>query len=976
MEYNPRDIESRWRKYWKDNNIYKVSNNSDKPKFYVLDMFPYPSGAGLHVGHPLGYIASDIYSRFKRLQGYNVLHPMGYDAFGLPAEQYAIQTGVHPEVSTNQNIEKFRQQLDNIGFCYDWSREIKTCDPEYYKWTQWIFSKLYTHYYDNTAQKALPIDQLISHFEKSGTRNVNAACGEIKTFSSGDWSRYSIAEKDEILTNYRLVYRKLGHVNWCEELGTVLANDEVVDGVSERGGFPVTKRPMIQWSLRTTAYAERLLQGLENVNWSDALKTQQQNWIGKSEGAQIFFPVKNSDKSIEVFTTRPDTIFGSTFVVLAPEHTLISEITTEDRRSEVDNYLEYVKSRSELERKSEVKKITGTFTGAYAINPFNGKELPVWTSEYVLADYGSGAIMAVPANDERDNAFARHFNIEIIPVIDQSAYPNASMEDKTGTLINSDFLNGLEVKDAISKILGEIEIRGVGKRRINYKLRDANFSRQRYWGEPFPVYYDNKGIAHLIHTDELPVELPPVEDFKPKNGESPLKQATEWVNFSEGYHRETDTMPGFAGSSWYFLRYMDPRNTDALASVEALNYWQDVDLYIGGAEHAVGHLLYSRMWHKFLYDLGIVPTDEPFRRLVNQGMIQGVSEKLRLCKELPEKLSIPKDNDWGNTDFPEGCTHLFVSNELISNYGGSEDTERFTALHTHIEFVSDYGLTAPYLDREGIRSFTAWRKDYSDALFLTRDGYYFRDHFTSFGNTDHGYFYTLTEVEKMSKSKYNVINPDDVISEYGADCFRMYEMFLGPLEQAKPWDTKGIDGVAKFLRRFWSLYYDTEGYWLPADQPAQKESLKALHHCIRKLTGDIEKFSFNTTISALMICVNELKKTRENSLEVLNPLVRLIAPFAPHLAEELWHRLEPDSQTVLNDRYPEFDEKYLVEDSVIYPVAVNGKRKYEIEFPAEATQEEIQAAIEAHPNLGKWIGDNSIKKFIIVPKKMINIVVG
>lgn len=976
MEYNPRNIELKWQKYWKENNTYKVSNESDKPKFYVLDMFPYPSGAGLHVGHPLGYIASDIYSRFKRLQGFNVLHPMGYDAFGLPAEQYAIQTGVHPEISTNENIEQFRKQLDNIGFSYDWSREIKTCDPEYYKWTQWIFSQLYLHYYDNNAQKARPIDELISAFEKNGTHGIHAACGEIKNFSAEEWNNFSYEAKDDILTNYRLVYRKMGFVNWCEELGTVLANDEVVDGVSERGGFPVTKRPMVQWSLRTTAYAERLLQGLQNVNWSDALKTQQLNWIGKSEGAQVFFQIKNSEKSFEIFTTRPDTIFGSTFAVLAPEHALISEIVTEDKRQEILDYLEYVKSRSDLERKSDVKRITGTFTGAYAINPFSGKEIPIWTSEYVLADYGSGAIMAVPSNDERDNAFAQHFNLEIIPVIDQSDYPNASIEDKIGTLINSDFLNGLSVNDAIAKILEEIEAKGIGKRRINYKLRDANFSRQRYWGEPFPVYYDNKGIAHLLPSNELPVELPAIADFKPKNGESPLKQAIEWVNFSDGYHRETDTMPGFAGSSWYFLRYMDPNNSSALASNEALNYWQDVDLYIGGAEHAVGHLLYSRMWHKFLFDIDVVPTDEPFKRLVNQGMIQGVSEKLYLYKEIPNQLSIPIENSWQNLDLPNGATHLFVSEELTNNYGGSEDMERFSALHTHIEFVSDYGLPEPYLNQEGIKAFTDWRKDYADAVFLTKNGYYFRDQFTPFGNETSGQFYTLTEVEKMSKSKYNVINPDDVINDYGADCFRMYEMFLGPLEQAKPWDTKGIDGVAKFLRRLWSMYYDTNGQWLPNDTPAQKESLKALHQCIKKLTGDIEKFSFNTTISALMICVNELKKTKETSLEVLNPLVRLVAPFAPHLAEELWSKIETDSKTVLDSSFPILDENHLVEDSIVYPIAVNGKRKYELEFPADASANDIENVVKAHPNIEKWTGGASIKKMIIVPKKMINIVVG
>ncbi len=937
MDYSPRDIEQKWKQYWEDNDTYKVSNRSDKPKYYVLDMFPYPSGSGLHVGHPLGYIASDIYSRYKRLQGFNVLHPMGYDAFGLPAEQYAIESGVHPAVSTFENIARFRKQMDNLGFSYDWSREVMTCDPAYYKWTQWIFLQLFHHYYDTEAGKAMPIAGLTARFEREGNAGLRAATTQDRIFSAAEWKNMTAREKDEVLMNYRLAYRRITYVNWCEALGTVLANDEVKDGVSERGGFPVERKPMMQWSLRITAYAERLLNDLQELEWSDSMKAMQSNWIGRSEGAQLFFDLEGSDEKIEIYTTRADTIFGATFMVLAPEHELVAKLTTPQQQAAVDEYLEYVKTRSERDRVADVKAVTGAFIGAYALNPFNGAKIPIWISEYVLKDYGTGAIMAVPADDERDRRFAEKFGLEIVEIIDKSMHPGATIEDKLGIMINSDFLNGLEVLDAIEAVMQRIEEMGIGKRQVNYKLRDAIYSRQRYWGEPFPIIYDPEGAAHAMPLEELPLELPELDDFKPASGGvSPLGRATGWANLPNGWKRETDTMPGFAGSSWYFLRYMDARNPEEFASQQALDYWRDVDLYIGGTEHAVGHLMYSRFWHKFLYDKKLVPTREPFRKLINQGMIQGVIESIYYHKG----------------------ERRFYSAELAR----AMDKNNFAEIPVHIDFVSDYGSDDSYLSAEGISRFKNWRPEYKDAEFAFAPG------------SDR--FYTKSEVGKMSKSKFNVINPDDVVAQYGADCFRMYEMFLGPIEQAKPWDIKGISGVYNFLRRFWSLFFDDKGRFLVSEEAPSKEELKVLHQAIKKVSDDIERFSFNTCVSAFMVAANELKRLNCNKRQVLEPIVQLIAPFAPFVAEELWHRLGREGSIHANGRFPEFQPEHLKQDSIQYPIAINGKTRGTADFPADASREELEKAATELDVVKKWADGKAIRKVVVVPGRMINIVIG
>ncbi len=940
MEYKPRDIEQKWKNYWEEKQVYQIPNVSDRPKYYVLDMFPYPSGSGLHVGHPLGYIASDIFARYKRLKGFNVLHPMGYDAFGLPAEQYAIQTGVHPRKSTYENIQRYRQQLENLGFSYDWSREVKTCDPDYYKWTQWIFLQLFKHYYDRAEDCALPIDQLVERFEREGNTKVNAATSQEDIFTAGEWKAMSPKERDTILMNYRLAYRKETYVNWCEALGTVLANDEVKDGVSERGGYPVERKPMLQWSLRITAYAERLLRDLDDIDWSEAMKKMQSNWIGRSEGAQLFFEVVDSDEKIEIFTTRPDTIFGATYMVLAPEHDLVEQLTTADQQKEVDQYLNYVKTRSERERMAEVKEVTGCFLGSYAMNPFTKEQIPIWIGEYVLKDYGTGAIMAVPSDDDRDYAFATKFGLPIIDVIDKSKYPGATRHDKLGVMINSGFLNGMEVPDAIEATLQKIEEWDIGKRQVNYKLRDAIYSRQRYWGEPFPIIYDPEGVAHAMDENDLPLELPELENFKPMAGvQSPLARATDWVNLPNGWKRETDTMPGFAGSSWYFLRYMDADNDEAFASQEAINYWRDVDLYIGGTEHAVGHLMYSRFWHKFLYDKGLVPTVEPFRRLINQGMIQGVIEFIYLLKSDDES------------------ERRFVSADRLEEHPGAE----FAEIPVHIDFVADYGSEGSYLDAEGIEQFKNWRPEYRESVFETND---------------EGRLVTKSEVGKMSKRYFNVVNPDEVVERYGADCFRMYEMFLGPIEQAKPWDTNGIDGVSKFLRRFWSLFYDEQGNWIVSEDESSKEELKILHRAIRKVNEDVERFSFNTCVSAFMVATNELKKMKCSKRSILQDMVLLIAPFAPHISEELWHELGNEGSIHREGAYPEYREEYLLEDSIEYPVAINGKTRGTESFPADASKEELEKAALELDVVKKWIDGKTVRRVIVVPKRMINIVVG
>lgn len=920
MEYDFRKIESKWQSRWKENGTYVVTEDKNKPKFYVLDMFPYPSGAGLHVGHPLGYIASDIYSRYKRQKGFNVLHPMGYDAFGLPAEQYAIQTGQHPETTTIKNIERYRGQLDKIGFSFDPTRELKTCDKEYYKWTQWAFEKMFGHYYDNDTDKAEPIDKLIARFEKNGSEGVNAACTTELSFTADEWKAKNDKEKEDILENYRLAFRAATLVNWCPELGTVLANDEVKDGLSVRGGYPVEQRMMQQWLLRVTAYAERLLKGLDNLQWSDSLKEIQRNWIGKSTGAQMFFPIDGCpDKKLEIFTTRADTVFGVTFMVMAPEHEWAEEIASPQQIDAVREYIAQSKKRSERERIADTKRVSGVFTGAYCLNPFNGVKIPIYLSDYVLAGYGTGAIMAVPAHDSRDYAFAKHFDLPIIPVIEGSDISESSYDAKEGKMINSDFLTGLDVKEAIPAMLAEIEKRGIGKVKTNFRLRDAIFSRQRYWGEPFPVYYKD-GIPHLLEEDKLPLVLPPIDNFGPTaEGEPPLARVKEW-HTAEGYPYELSTMPGFAGSSAYYLRYMDPHNDKALVSREANEYWRNVDLYVGGIEHATGHLIYSRFWNKFLFDMGCVCEDEPFKKLVNQGMIQGRSSFVYRVKN----------------------SNKFVSFGLKDGY----DTQQ---IHVDISMVKN--------DILDIEAFRNWREEFKNAEFILEDGKYVCG----------------WAVEKMSKSMFNVVNPDNIVEDYGADTLRVYEMFLGPLEQSKPWDTNGIDGVHKFLRKFWRLYFAADGTLIVTDDKADGKALKSLHKTIKKVSEDIENFSFNTSVSAFMICVNELNDCDCHSREVLEPLAALLCPFAPHIVEEIWEALG-HTTSACDAPFPEFNPAYLVENSFEYPVSFNGKLRFKKELSLSLSQEEVEKELLADPNTSKYLGGGQPKKIVFVKGKIINIV--
>jgi len=923
MEYNHREIESRWQQYWKENKIYKAEIDKARPKYYVLDMFPYPSGAGLHVGHPLGYIASDIFSRFKRLNGFNVLHPMGYDAYGLPAEQYAIQTGQHPEKTTMENVARYRSQLDKIGFCYDWDRELKTCEPEYYKWTQWAFMQMFNSYYNTELQKACPISELIFHFEKSGSKGIKAACGKELDFTAEQWNSYSEKEKSDTLMNYRIAYLGNTMVNWCPKLGTVLANDEVSEGVSIRGGYPVEQKLMYQWCLRVSAYAQRLLDGLERIDWTDSLKETQRNWIGRSEGAEMRFPIAGSDVELEIFTTRADTVFGVTFMVLAPESVYVDMITTPEQRDAVNAYLDEVKHKTERERMIE-KSVSGVFTGAYAVNPLTGKNIPVWVSDYVLAGYGTGAIMAVPAHDSRDYAFAKHFNLPIIPLIEGCDVSEESFDAKSGKMINSQSaelnLNGMEVKEAIAATKKFIEEKGIGKVKVNYRLRDAIFSRQRYWGEPFPVYYKD-GIPHLLSEDKLPLLLPEVDKYLPtETGEPPLGRAKNWTT-EDGYQLELNTMPGFAGSSAYYLRYMDPHNNNALVSKDANEYWQDVDLYIGGTEHATGHLIYSRFWNKFLYDLGFVVKDEPFKKLINQGMIQGRSNFVYRIKD----------------------TNTFVSFGLKGKYD-------VTPIHVDVNIVSN--------DILDIDKFRAWRPEFNDAEFILDNGKY-----------ECGY-----AVEKMSKSMFNVVNPDDIVERYGADTLRLYEMFLGPLEQSKPWDTNGIDGVNRFLKRLWGLFYKGDEFLITDGEPT-KDELKSLHKLIKKVTWDIENFSFNTSIAAFMICINELTTLKCHNSEILSQLIVLLAPFAPHITEELWHALGNDT-TIFDASWPAFNEEYLKESTVTMAVSFNGKARFNIEVPVDMSREDIEKAALENEGSAKWLEGKTVRKIIVVPGKIVNIVVG
>ena len=920
MDYNFKEIESKWQSYWAANHTFKAEIDSTKPKYYVLDMFPYPSGAGLHVGHPLGYIASDIYSRYKRLCGFNVLHPMGYDAFGLPAEQYAIQTGQHPAVTTEKNIARYREQMDRIGFSYDWSREIRTCDPSYYKWTQWAFLKMFESWYDNVQQKARPIAELEAAFAAGGSAAVDAACGEVTPFTAQEWASFTDKEKAAVLMQYRIAYQGETAVNWCPALGTVLANDEVKEGYSVRGGHPVEQKKMTQWQLRVSAYAGRLLEDLEEIDWTDSLKDMQRNWIGKSQGAEMVFKVSNGieEYDMTIFTTRADTVFGVTFMVLAPESEWVEKLTVESQKEAVEEYLAMAKKKTERERMTETRKVTGVFSGSYATNPLTGDKVPVWISEYVLAGYGTGAIMAVPAHDSRDYAFAKHFDLPVIPLIEGCDVSESSFDAKEGIMCNSGFLNGMTVKEAIPAAIDYVESKGIGRRKINYRLRDAIFSRQRYWGEPFPMYFKD-GIATPMTLENLPLELPEVDKFLPtETGEPPLGRAADWTY--EGYPIELSTMPGFAGSSAYYLRYMDPHNDEALVSREADEYWRDVDLYIGGTEHATGHLIYSRFWNKFLFDLGYVCEKEPFKKLINQGMIQGRS----------------------NFVYRIINTNTFVSYGLKDQY---ETTE----IHVDVNIIRN--------DRLDMEAFKAWMPDFANAEFILEDGEYICG----------------WAIEKMSKSMFNVVNPDMICDSYGADTLRLYEMFLGPLEQSKPWDTKGIDGVNRFLKKVWRMFYDRDGF-IVTDEAATKDELKALHKLIGKVRTDIESFSFNTAVSAFMIAVNELNDLKCTKRKVLEPLIILLSPFAPHITEELWEALG-HKESITFASFPEYVEAYTVENNCTYAVSFNGKTRFTVELPVDMAREDVDAHVRSLEQTAKYVAGGNIVKVIVVPGKIVNIVV-
>ena len=923
MEYNYKEIEKKWQLYWREHHTYKCEVDNNRPKYYVLDMFPYPSGAGLHVGHPLGYIASDIYARYKRLKGFNVLHPMGYDAYGLPAEQYAIQTGQHPEITTNDNIARYREQLDKIGFCYDWDREVRTCDPTYYKWTQWAFLQMFKSYYNTALDKARPIEELVEHFNQHGTEGCNAHTNSTDEFTADEWKAMTQVQKNDVLMNYRIAYLGNTMVNWCPALGTVLANDEVSEGVSLRGGYPVEQKMMSQWCLRVSAYAGRLLRDLETIEWTDSIKETQRNWIGYSEGAEMTFPIADSDKSLLIFTTRADTIFGVTFMVLAPESMYVDEVVTADQRAAVDAYLDEVKHKTERERMIE-KKVSGVFTGSYAVNPITGNNIPIYISDYVLAGYGTGAIMAVPAHDSRDYAFAKHFDLPIIPLIEGADVSEESFDAKEGIMANSSNerlqLNGLQVKDAIAKTKKYIEEAGIGHVKVNYRLRDAIFSRQRYWGEPFPIYYDENSQPQPLDESLLPLQLPEVDKFLPtETGEPPLGRAKNWVT-TDGYPLELNTMPGFAGSSAYYLRYMDPHNDKELVSHEANEYWRQVDLYVGGTEHATGHLIYSRFWNKFLYDYGYVCEKEPFRKLVNQGMIQGRSNFVYRIKDTNKFVTLNKKEDYD-----------------------------VTPIHVDVNIV--------HADALDIEKFRGWRPEFKDAEFILENGKYICG----------------WAIEKMSKSMFNVVNPDDIVDRYGADTLRLYEMFLGPVEASKPWDTNGIDGVNRFLKRLWALFYKGDNMQLTDEKPSA-EALKSLHKLIKKVSGDIESFSYNTSVAAFMICVNELTTMKCRSREIYEPLVVLLAPFAPHIAEELWHVLGHDT-TVCDAQWPTWNDEYLKESTVKYTVLFNGKPRYNIEVEAGTAQDEVQRIALSDAGAERWLDGKQPKKVIVVPNKIVNVVV-
>lgn len=922
-EYNFQEVEKKWQTYWEQNETFKAKSDFSLPKYYVLDMFPYPSGAGLHVGHPLGYIASDIVARYKRIKGFNVLHPMGFDSFGLPAEQYAVQTGQHPAITTEQNIARYKEQLRNIGFSFDWNREVRTSDPSYYKWTQWIFTQLFDAWYDKRTDKARPVSELVSVFEKEGNKDIDAVDDEdTPVFSADEWKAMDEKAKSDILLKYRLTYLADTMVNWCPQLGTVLANEEVKDGLSERGGYPVERKKMRQWNMRITAYAERLLKGLDTLDWSEPMKDMQRNWIGKSVGAELTFKTEDGMLDLKVFTTRIDTTFGVTYIAIAPEHEYIPQLTTDEYRADVEAYVEKAKNRSERDRMSDTKTISGQFTGSYAINPFNNEKIPIWIADYVLAGYGTGVVMAVPSSDTRDYSFASHFGLPIIKVQEgrQTDITQEDFDPKKGTMINSGFLNGLEVPQAIEKAIAFIEEKGIGVRKVNYRIRDSIFSRQRYWGEPIPVYYKND-IPEVLSLDQLPLELPEINEYKPtESGEPPLGRAQNFCT-SEGYPYELNTMPGWAGSSWYYLRYMDPANQQAFADKEAVRYWDQVDLYIGGSEHATGHLLYSRFWNKFLFDLGLVHSEEPFQKLINQGMIQGRS----------------------NFVYRIVGTNTFVSYGLRKNY-------ETTALHVDVSLVDN--------DQLDLEAFKKWRPEFNDAVFELENGKYICG----------------SEVEKMSKSKFNVVNPDDIVARYGADTLRMYEMFLGPLEQFKPWNTNGIDGVFKFLRKFWNLFHDDAGNFVVQTAEPGRNELKILHKTLRKVEEDIERHSFNTSVSTFMICVNELASLKCNKKAILEPLVIALSPYAPHIAEELWSKLG-NTGSISDARYPQWKEEYLSEDSFEYPVSINGKMRAKIKLPADMDEEAIKKAVLDSDDVQKWLNGQEPKKMIVVRNRIVNVVV-
>lgn len=970
-EYNFSEIEKKWQSYWKEHKIYEADNKSDKPKFYSLDMFPYPSGAGLHVGHPLGYIASDIVSRYKKLNGYNVLHPMGFDAFGLPAEQYAIQTGQHPAITTEQNIKRYKEQLENIGFSFDWSREVQTCDPSYYKWTQWIFMQLFNSWYNQSSDKAEPIEKLISILEKEGNSNIKAKCDDdTPSFSAADWKGFTEKEQQTILLKYRLSYLANTTVNWCPALGTVLSNDEVKDGFSERGGHPVIRKNMMQWMMRITAYSERLLQGLEKIDWPEPVKEMQRNWIGKSIGAEFDFVLEDHDYKIKVFTTRLDTVFGVSYLALAPEHQLVNKIVTSDKKKEVEEYVEVAKNRSERDRMTDVKHITGAFTGAYVIHPFSGEKIPVWVADYVLAGYGTGAVMAVPSGDQRDFDFAKHFDLPIVPINDAMNIEEKADPTYEGKIINSYFLNGLTPKEAINRGIEELEKLGFGSGKVNYRMRDAIFTRQRYWGEPLPVYFKD-GLPYLMEDSEIPLVLPEVDKYLPtEDGEPPLGRAENWVT-AQGHAIEKSTMPGWAGSSWYFFRYMDATNEKEFVSTDAQKYWENVDLYIGGSEHATGHLLYARFWTKFLYDRGLVTVDEPFKKMINQGMIQGVSSFVY-------RLNIKTD------DSTEAAPEIYISKGIVDKLKKSNITKAESDIIDRLinegiasfnnengtnwkySTLSDYKISSRHVDISLVKgdvldidAFKSWRPELSNAIIIPE------------ANKS---YLCGSEVEKMSKSKYNVVNPDDIIERYGADTLRMYEMFLGPLEQFKPWNTNGIDGVFKFLRRFWNLFYNENDMFDVSDDEPTKEELKVLHKTIKKVKEDVEHYSFNTTVSEFMICTNELTSLKCNKRLILEPLVIALSPYAPHISEELWNKLGYD-YSITKASFPDFDEKYLVESEHEYPVSVNGKMRAKMSFPLDMPREDIEKQVLASDIIQKWLEGKPPKKVIVVPKKIVNVVI-